>query len=39
MTIEEKIEILEERIRKLELQAEELSDLLADHGYSHSQDK
>lgn len=34
MTTEEKIQELEERIAKLEKQSEELSDLLADHGYS-----
>lgn len=39
MTSEERIEKLEERIKILERLAEELSDLLANHGYGEDEEK
>lgn len=38
MTTEERVELLERKVAKLETQAEELSDLLADHGYPQEVD-
>ncbi len=39
MTVQERVELLERKVAKLESQAEELSDLLANHGYSEGEDK